>query len=191
MKPAGIFEKLQTEGVEGVVEFSEGPADPSILVETAKLPDVVEFLKENEELRMNQLSLISGVHYKDRFECVYHLLSTIFRHDVVLRVKLDAADPAVPTLSGVHPTAEWHERETFDLVGIRFEGHPDPRRIYLPETWVGHPLRRDYVDPESFEGIPLTDEKRKEWKAAPPPEEGQKDAAENAGDAAGTEDEKN
>ncbi len=180
MKPAGIFEKLQTEGVEGVVAFSEGPADPSILVEAAKLPDVVAFLKDDDELRMNQLSLVSGVHYDDRFECVYHLLSTVFMHDVVIRVKLDAADPAVPTLSDVHPTAEWHERETFDLVGIRFEGHPDPRRIYLPETWVGHPLRRDYVDPESFEGIPLTDEKREEWKTPEKeqPKEDQKDAAE-------------
>jgi len=165
MQPAQIFEKLQAEGVAGLLEFAEGPIDPSILVEPDKLQEVLSVLKEHDDLRFDQLSLLSGVPYEDRFECVYHLLSTVLKHAIVLRVKLDAQEPSVPTASTVHPTADWHERETFDLVGIRFEGHPDLRRIYLPEGWVGHPMRRDYVDPEEFQGIPLTDVKREEWEA--------------------------
>jgi len=175
MQPAGIFEKLKADGVEGVLEFADGPADPSILVEPEKLPAVLEYLKGDGELLFDQLSIVSGVHYDDRFESVYHLLSTVLKHDIVLKVKLDAEDPVVPTASGVHPTADWHERETFDLVGIRFEGHPDPRRIYLPEGWVGHPLRRDYEDPKEFQGIPLTDVKRAQWEPLEPKTSGEKE----------------
>ena len=90
MDPAGVFETLQAAGVAGVVEFLDGPGEPSIVVEPAKLPEVLEFLKENDSLRFDQLSLLSGVPYEDRFECVYHLLSTVLKHDVVLRVRLDA-----------------------------------------------------------------------------------------------------
>ena len=161
MTPAEVFERLRAEGVEGVLEFLEGGnGDPSIVVEPARLPEILEFLRDDEALRFDQLSLVSGLHLEDRFECVYHLLSTRHRHAAVLRVRLDAADPRVPSAAGVHPAANWHERETFDLVGIVFEGHPDPRRIYLPADWEGHPLRRDYVMPREYGGIPLYDANR-------------------------------
>ncbi len=171
MEPKAIHERLVAEGVEGVVEFIDGPADSSIVVEPARLEEILEFLRDDEELMLDQLSLVSGLHFEDRFESVYHLLSTIRRHDVVLRVRLAAENPVVPTASRVHPTADWHERETYDLIGIVFEGHPDPRRIYLPQDWVGHPLRRDYELPEEFDGIPLRDVNRPEEKAAEETEE--------------------
>jgi NADH-quinone oxidoreductase subunit C len=170
MEPTGIFQKLKDAGVEGVLEFAtfgedEAPpaGDLAIMVEPDKLPGILTALKEDGDLLFDQLSLISGVDCEDRFECVYHLISTVLKHAVVLKLVLDRDEPAVPTASTVYPTAEWHERETYDLVGIRFEGHPDLRRIYLPEEWEGHPLRRDYQYPREFQGIPLYDAKREEW----------------------------
>ena len=166
MKPKEIYETIQAEEVPGVIEFLDGPCDPSIRVEPEAVPRVLAFLKDHPRCLMDQLSLVSGVEYEDRFECVYHLLSIVLKHDVVLKTHLDKEDPHVPTASGVHPTANWHERETFDLVGIRFDGHPDPRRIYLPQDWEGHPLRRDYVFPEAYKDIPFTDPLEEEKKAA-------------------------
>ena len=158
MKPKEFFEKLDAEGMKGVIEYIDGPVDPSIRVEPADLPRILAFLKDDPDCRLDQLSLVSGVEYEDRFECVYHLLSTVLMHDLVIKAHLDKEAPCVPTVSDVHPTANWHERETWDLVGIRFEGHPDLRRIYLPADWEGHPLRRDYVFPSEFNGLPLTDQ---------------------------------
>ena len=89
-----------------------------------------------------------------RFEVVYHMLSTIKNHRFVVKLRLPHVDePAAPTLTSVYPAADWHERETWDLVGIRFEGHPDLRRILCCEDWVGHPLRKDYVFPKEYHGI--------------------------------------
>jgi NADH-quinone oxidoreductase subunit C len=178
MNPKEIFDRLKAEEVPGVEEFLDGPCDSSIRVDPKHLPEVLAFLKDDPECLINQLSLISGVDYEDRFECVYHLISIPLKHDVVVKVHLSKEDPSVPTASFVHPTANWHERETFDLVGIRFEGHPDPRRIYLPEDWEGHPLRKDYVFPKEYNGIPLTDLHGPEWEE---PEEKDKDKATDQG----------
>jgi len=157
MKAAEFFEKLTQEGGPGAVEIIDGPADAAIRVEPDRLLDVMTFLKEDPACRLDQLSLLSGVDYEDRFECVYHLLSIQLKHDLVIKVHLDKDAPRVASVAEVHPTANWHERETYDLVGIHFEGHPDLRRIYLPEDWVGHPLRKDYAFPDEFNGLPLHD----------------------------------
>jgi NADH-quinone oxidoreductase subunit C len=79
-----------------------------------------------------------------RFELNYHLVSITRRERVRLKVRMEGASPVVETVSNVWPTANWHEREIFDLFGVRFEGHPDLRRILMPEDWEGHPLRKDY-----------------------------------------------
>ncbi|MFH2003006.1 MAG: NADH-quinone oxidoreductase subunit C [Planctomycetota bacterium] len=157
MKPAQFFEKLKSAEVQGVLEFVEGAGDPSIRVDREQIPAVLEYLRDDPDCLLDQLSLLSGVQYDDRFECVYHILSTVLKHDVIIKAHLDKEDPHVPTASAVHPTADWHERETYDLIGIVFDGHPDLRRIYLPDDWVGHPLRRDYVFPTEFNGLPLND----------------------------------
>lgn len=157
MKPAQLFEKLQSSEVQGVLEIVEGVGDPFIIVDKEQVPAVLEFLRDDPDCLLDQLSLLSGVQYDDRFECVYHILSTTHKHDLVVKAHLDKDDPHVPTASFVHPTANWHERETYDLIGITFDGHPDPRRIYLPDDWEGHPLRKDYVFPEEYNGFPLND----------------------------------
>lgn len=174
MKPEEIYERLKAAEVSGVVEFSDGPCDPSILIEAEHVPTVLEFLRDDDECLLDQLSLLSGVQYEDRFECVYHVLSTVLKHDVVVKAHLDKDDPHVPTAARVHPTANWHERETYDLIGIRFDGHPDPRRIYLPEDWEGHPLRKDYVFPKEYNGFPLEDQlgPKEETEAEPEAKEG-------------------
>jgi NADH-quinone oxidoreductase subunit C len=93
----------------------------------------------------------------ERFELVVNLLDHRNRRRIRLRLQVPEADPVVPTLFHVHPTVEAHERETYDLFGIRFEGHPDMTRILLPDDWEGHPLRKDYSVgriPVQFKGAP-------------------------------------
>ncbi len=79
-----------------------------------------------------------------RFEVNYHIVSLDRRERLRLKVKLNGSDPIVHSVTGVWPTANWHERESYDLFGIRFDGHPDLRRILMPDDWEGHPLRKDY-----------------------------------------------
>jgi NADH-quinone oxidoreductase subunit C len=86
-------------------------------------------------------------------EVVYHLFSYRHRHAVVLKVGVARDNPRLATVSTVWRAAIWQEREIFDLLGVDFVGHPDLRRILLPEDWVGHPLRKDYVEPTEYHGI--------------------------------------
>ena len=102
---------------------------------------------------MDCLSNESGVDYKDRIEVVYHLFSYSKRHTAVLKVKLPRDNPSVETLEGVWKSANWMEREIFDLIGVNFEGHSDMRRILMPEDWIGHPQRKDFVEPAEYHGI--------------------------------------
>jgi len=111
------------------------------------------FMNEDPELAMDCLSNESGVDYKDRIEVVYHLFSYQHRHGAVLKVKLPRDNPSVATLEGVWKSANWMEREIFDLLGVNFEGHSDMRRILMPEDWIGHPLRKDFVEPAEYHGI--------------------------------------
>jgi NADH-quinone oxidoreductase subunit C len=104
----------------------------------------------------------------DHLVSVAHLFSYTHRHWIVLKVRVPREDPKVPSLVPVWPGAGWFERESYDLLGIRYEGHPDLRRIMLPEDWEGHPLRKDYRQPEEIYGMgtdrtdPLTFEWPKE-----------------------------
>ncbi len=86
-------------------------------------------------------------------EVVYHLFSYRHRHAVVVKAAASRDAPTLPTVSTVWRAAIWQEREIFDLLGVVFTGHPDLRRILLPEDWVGHPLRKDYVEPTEYHGI--------------------------------------
>lgn len=148
--------------------------DPFVVVDPANLVEVCTFLRDDSWLRFDLLNNISGVDYLEpdakklakagfdpHLEVVYHLSSfsrpgSRFTVKVILpRWKGDAVGelPEVPTVSGVWPTADWHEREVFDLVGVRFLGHPDSRRILMSDDWVGHPLRKDYEFPLEYHDI--------------------------------------
>jgi NADH-quinone oxidoreductase subunit C len=115
-------------------------------VDPAALKRVARRLHDLPEIAFDSLTLISTVDYGPHFDCVYHLYSFAANRYLELHVRLPRGKPAVDTVSDVWPSANWHEREAWDMMGIRFLGHPDPRRILLKDDWIGHPLRKDYVD---------------------------------------------
>ncbi len=112
---------------------------------------------------------------------MYHLFSLQHRHQIVLKVEVDRAQPSVPSVQGVWKAANWLEREVYDMLGVDFVGHPDMRRILLPDDWVGHPLRKDYQEAGGYHGVTNTrpdplvklgqkvEEERKAIAAAAPP----------------------
>ena len=111
-----------------------------------KLLDVCRFLRFDPPLAFDFLSFVTSVDWKDRYEVVYYLVSTLHKHKMVLKVNMaDRANPEVPSITDIWATADWQEREIFDLMGIRFRGHYNLRRILLPDDWEGYPLRKDYV----------------------------------------------
>jgi len=124
-------------------------------VRPADIVAVCQFCKTEPGLEFDCLSNVSGVDYPKRnvIEVVYHLYSYTHRHLFTLKVEAARDNPTVPTVSGVWSHADWQEREVFDLLGVVFEGHPDLRRILMPEDWPGHPLRKDFVEPEEYHGI--------------------------------------
>lgn len=149
-------------------------AEPYVTVEPSRLVEVCTFLRDDPRLRFEILNDLGGVDYLEpdgkkaakagfepHLEVVYHLSSFThpgwrFTLKVVLPRWKDGTPgdlPEVPSVAGVWRTADWHEREAFDLVGIRFTGHPDLRRILLNDDWVGHPLRKDYEFPLEYQGI--------------------------------------
>jgi len=91
----------------------------------------------------DHLSLITGMDYADKMGIVYHLWSYSKRRVLQINLDLSKENPTVPSMTSIWTSADWHERETFDLMGINFEGHPNLKRIYLPDDWEGHPLRKD------------------------------------------------
>ncbi len=107
---------------------------------------VAHRLHDLEGTPVDSLTLISSVDYRTHLECVYHLYSYAANLYLELHVRLPRTGASVDTVSDVWPSADWHEREAWDMMGIKFKGHPDPRRILLKDDWIGHPLRKDYVD---------------------------------------------
>lgn len=123
-------------------------------VPTDKLVETCKALRDGH--KFDCLNCLTGTDRGEFFEVVYHLFSYEKKEGVVLKVKLDKTAPSVQTVCGVWPSANWMEREVYDLLGINFTGHPDLRRIMLPDDWVGYPLRKDYKEPEEYCGMTTT-----------------------------------
>ncbi len=173
MSGQSFVEQLKSKFDDSLVATNFENIDPWIQVSTKGLVSVAKYLKEEPSLAFDYLNSVSGVDTLEldekkaakitaepRLEVVYHLYSMTHKHSLVLKVFLprwldEAAGeiPEIPTVSHLWPTANWHERETYDLYGIRFTGHPNLRRILCPEDWVGYPMRKDYVMPEEYHGI--------------------------------------
>jgi NADH-quinone oxidoreductase subunit C len=140
----------------------DGPdpeGDPWIEIDADILVDVAKFLKDTPEqnLSFDSLHCLGGDHYAEdeQLAVTYHLYSFDEDEWLILKVFVPEDEPVVPSLTGVHPGANWHEREAYDLLGIRFTDHPDLRRILLPNDWEGHPLRKDYEYPQYYRGLPV------------------------------------
>ena len=150
-----IYGKIEQSYPREVSGFSDQCLDPFFKVDPKRIVEVCSRLRDDTELNFAVLSDLTAVDYpKDNLlQVVYHLYSYSARHQIVLKVDLDRAEPRIATVEGVWKVANWFEREVFDLFGVLFEGHTDLRRIMLPEDWVGHPLRKDFVEQEEYDGI--------------------------------------
>ncbi len=154
MTPQEVHAKLSEKFGAAIGEWQEPAAgDSSVSVNAEKLADVCRFLRDEPGFKFDYLRLVSGVDRNDCILSVYHLYSYTHNHELVLRVDLDRAAPRVHSVTHLWPSADWHEREAYDMLGIVYEGHPDLHRILLPEDWDGYPLRKDYVPPKEYHGI--------------------------------------
>jgi len=173
MRGPVFLEKLEAALPGAVTGRTLEALDPWIEVAPDRLVDVCRWLKESSDTRFDALECVTAVDWfepdakkaakvawQPRLELVYHLWSTSARVSLVLKVALprwknDAPGelPEVPSVAGVWRTADWHEREVYDMSGVNFIGHPDLRRILCPEDWEGYPLRKDYEQPLEYHGI--------------------------------------
>lgn len=144
------------------IEIMPSAADgmDTVRVKREDIVDMCKFLREEDDLDydlMRDLTCVDYIREKPRFEVVYHLYSIYHGHEVRLKVRLEEQDPTVDSVTDVWRGANWYEREAYDLYGVRFNNHPDLRRILLYPEFVGHPLRKDYpIDREQ----PLYEERK-------------------------------
>ncbi len=135
--------------------------DFTVVVKPGKLADIVRYLHDDEEMCFEHFCDLTAVDWPDReerFEVVIHLHSIRHGHRIRIKTSVGADDPTVPSISGIYGGANWFEREAFDMYGVRFEGHPDLRRILLWEEFEGHPLRKDYPKQKRQCPIPLREQ---------------------------------
>jgi NADH-quinone oxidoreductase subunit C len=152
-----VIERLRGIVSQAITDTSEFRGMLNVYVQREAIVDVARFLRDDRDLEYNFLENLCGVDYlgrDPRFEVVYHLLSHRNHHRICLKVGVPEDDPTLPSLTGLWPTANWQERETFDMFGIIFTGHPSLDRILMPEDWVGHPLRKDV--PLGYEEVAFT-----------------------------------
>lgn len=150
---------------EAIINSSTEAPQPFIEINPNNILEVCTALQKNDSTYFDHLSCITGIDNgleKGTFEIIYHLFSITKKLSCVLKVTLGRNETAsVKSLTSIWKTANWHEREIFDLFGIDFEGHPDLRRILLPANWEGHPLRKDYKEQEYYHGITVKYEEQK------------------------------
>lgn len=166
-----IFEMLKQNFRNSVVEYkSDLPLEPFIVVQASEIDKICRFLKDNPELYFDSLINLSGV---DDFNgekvkedsakeimkggtmsVYYHLESIKYRHKILLKISTDRDNPVVVSVTDVWKSADWHEREAYDMFGIKFINHPDLKRILMPYDWnAGYPLKKDYENPEFYQGM--------------------------------------
>ncbi|MBI5214569.1 MAG: NADH-quinone oxidoreductase subunit C [Ignavibacteriae bacterium] len=155
MTPQEIIEKLKSTFGEIITDAkAEGVVEPFVKVKAESMKDVALFLRDDTDLQLDFLMCLSGIDLgKGNLGVVYNLASMNKKHKMTIKVEVPRDKAEVPSVESVWKTANWHEREAYDLVGITFTGHPDLRRILLPTDWEGHPLRKDYKVPEYYQGM--------------------------------------
>lgn len=146
------------EVIRGLTAVEEGIRDPFLTVAGDEIDRVGLFCRVEPGLAFDFCQSITGLDTGETVTCVYHLYSYRHLHTLVLKTTTPRAEPVLPSCVSVWPAVDWYEREVYDLFGVRFEGHPDLRRLLLPEDWVGHPGLKDYVEQPTYRGIPTTRE---------------------------------
>lgn len=156
-----IHEKLKAVFPDAIGDFVDEKLDPYTNVAPEAMAKVAAYLKSDPDMAFNYLVCISACDEKEKLTTVYHLESVDLhdgriRHSCVLKASTTRENPTTASVTHVWAAANWHEREAFDMIGIKYEGHPDLRRILVDDDWQGFPLRKDYVFPKNYQGIDLT-----------------------------------
>lgn len=148
MEPMAIAHTLEARFPDEIIELVEYRSQVAVILQRDRVQEVCRLLHNDPAYQMNHLLALCGVDYTGMgepwFEVVYNLYSIPLRHTLRLRARVPAEDPRIDSVTGVWEGANWLERETYDLLGIVFTGHQDLRRILLPASWDGHPLRKSY-----------------------------------------------
>jgi NADH-quinone oxidoreductase subunit C len=148
MEAIQIAEKIKEKFPEDVLDIKEFRGQVSVVLKKERIVEIGRYIHDDPELSLDYLIDVCGVDYmgkkEKRFEVVYHLYSMKHRHMVRLKAEVGEGDAEIDSVTPVWTGANWHEREAFDMYGIIFNGHPDLRRVLLPEDWEGYPLRKDY-----------------------------------------------
>lgn len=127
--------------------WEEGTEWPTLVIPADDLHALMKELRSDKETDMDYLFCLTCIDWSDHLLMVYHLLSKQHKHTLVVKAKItNIEQPQIRTVTDIWKTAIFHEREVYDLFGVRFEGHPDMRRLFLDEDWEGYPLRKNYVD---------------------------------------------
>ncbi len=168
--PQEIFDILKAEFNDAVISIDTAtPVDQIILVDPLKIKEIGIFLRDHEDLKFDNLMLLSGVDdangtkVKDdkgidvinggTLSVYYHLSSVYLKHKITIRVSAPRENPQVESVAFVWRTSDWHEREAYDMIGIIFLNHGSLERILMPYDWEGYPLRKDYQNPEFYQGM--------------------------------------
>ncbi len=166
-RPEEIFKIIKERFGEGILEEHLDVRDPFLVFQPALVEEFSRFVRDEPRLSFDLLSLISTVDYppqpaspdgkkpaeEGRIEVLYLLDSTTHKHRLIAKAPLDRENPRIATVENIWRTADWHEREAFDLMGVIFEGHHNLVRILCAEDWEGHSLRKDYVIPDTYHGV--------------------------------------
>ncbi|MGH7826201.1 MAG: NADH-quinone oxidoreductase subunit C [Candidatus Binatia bacterium] len=155
MEGKEIYDRLEKQFPGKVRDFKGDVIEPYCSIDPQVIVEVCRFLRDESSVKFEALSDLTALDWpkEEKIQLVYHLYSYSYKHQMVLKVDLPRDNPMAPTVERVWKVANWFEREVFDLFGVIFEGHSDLRRIMLPEDWIGHPLRKDYVEQEEYDGI--------------------------------------
>ena len=154
MNAQEIHDNLKAKFGDAVVEAKLDALQPWIRITENRMREITLFLRDERGFEFDFMSCLSGVDYNDgKLGVVYHLNSMSKRHGIVLKAVCTKENPHVQSVSAVWGTANWHEREAYDMFGIVFDGHPDLRRILCGDDYPGHPLRKDFKVPEFYNGM--------------------------------------
>jgi NADH-quinone oxidoreductase subunit C len=158
LPPPEVESRVRAQFGDDLLSFEDQHGHSVAAVTPGRYRELVTFVRDDPALACDYCEFTSGVDFGDEgLEIVTHLFSTAHHHSVRVKVRLPADDLVCPTISDLYPTANWHERETAEMFGVSFEGHPLPVKLLLPEPFEGHPLRKDF---------PLMSREAKPWPGA-------------------------